>query len=222
MEGLNRELLAYREEAEFPMIRHPLVYAVPFFEHPDEVARLNKMLVSKREACNKALDEHEWSRFVFLHERAYRVEAFQEVQENLSDLLYWPLLREVWTDSENIFQNHMQWWEMLTAPRERRLLFTSCEDRPELKKLGEVIHIYRGTSQVEMDGHYLGYSWTLNEDKAKWFATRLHRPSDGQAVVASADTLKQNIVGYINARGEQEIVVEPKELQHLAWELADE
>jgi len=216
--GLDKELLAYREDAEFPMIRHPLVFAVPFFEHADEVTRLNKMLVTKKEQCDKALAAHEWSRFVFLHERPYRVEAFQEVQENLSDRDYWPLLREVWCDSENIFQNAMQWWEMLTTPRQRRTLFTPCEDRPALKKMPEMLHVYRGAQQIEMHGHYLGYSWTLNRDKAEWFATRLHRPSDGLAVIASADVLKEYIVGYINARGEQEIVVEPKELQHLAWE----
>jgi hypothetical protein len=218
MTGLNRELLAYKEDAEFPMIRHPLVYAVPFFDTPSEVDRLNKYLASKKEVCEKALGKHEYDRFVFLHERAYRIDAFQEVQENLSDQQYWPLLQEIWTDCENIFQNHIQWWEMLSSPRKRKAMFTPCADRGVLKKLPDELKIYRGTTAIERHGHYLGFSWTLDKDKARWFATRLNKPLDGTPMVASAIVAKKYICGYIDARGEQEIVVEPKELEGLEWE----
>lgn len=218
MTGLNRELLAYKEEGDFPMIRHPLVYAVPFHDIPSEVDRLNKYLASKKEQCEAAMSHKEYDRFVFLHERAYRIEAFQEVAEYLSDQQYWPLLSEIWTDSENIFQNAMQWWEMLSAPRARKAMFTPCADRAALKKLPAVLDIYRGTTAVEKHGHYLGFSWTLDKEKARWFATRLIKPSDGTPMIASAKVCKKYITGYMDGRGEKEIIVEPKELEGLEWE----
>jgi len=222
MENLDRELQAYLEtDGDFPMIRHPLVFAVPFLEIPEEVDRVNKQLAAKKEMVDKALANRRWSEFVFLHERPYRIGAFQEIHPDMTDREYWPLLRDVWTDSENIFQNHIEWWEALTSPRQRRVLFTSSADRAVLKKLPETIHVYRGTTQVEMDGHYLGFSWTLSEEKAVWFAKRFQRPSDGPPVIASADLLTKHAIGYIDGRGEQEIVVEPKELQRLDWELAE-
>lgn len=217
MNGLDKELMAYYEEAEFPMVRHPLVYAVPFFDSPDYVAQLNKQLVSKKEAVEKALMEKEYNRYVFLHERAYRIEAFQEIAPGLTDQQYWPLLREIWTDSENIFQNAMQWWEMISSPRQRRALFTACDCRGVLKRMPAELTIYRGTTDREMEGHYLGFSWTISREKAEWFATRLLK--EGQVpVVATATVRKKDIVGYIDGRGEQEIVVEPKDLQGLEWE----
>jgi len=221
MKGLDRELMMYREEAEFPMIRHPLVYAVPFFEHPTEVDRLNKMLASKKEAVQSALDAHRWTEYVFLHERPHRILAFMEIHPEIDNDVYWPLLRDIWTDSENIYQNHMVWWEMLSSPRDRRALFTAAEDRGTLKKLPNELFIYRGTQKIEMDGHYLGFSWTLDPGRAAWFATRLHKPSEGSAVVASAQVHKKYIVGFIDGRGEREIVVEPKELEQLAWEAVE-
>lgn len=223
MRGLDSELRRHYEDGGYmPMIRHPLVYAVPFFETDSEIVRLNKMLASKKKQCITALANHAYSQYIFLHERSYRVAAFFEIRENLDDKDYWPLLREVWSDSENIYENAMQWWELLSSPRRQRNLFTSCEDRSAYKKLPAELSIFRGTHQRETDGSYLGYSWTLSVERAVWFATRLHRPSDGRPVIGTAKVPKNKIVGYIDSRGEQEIVVEPRELIGLDWEGADE
>lgn len=214
---LHPELKRYLEQAEFPMIRHPLVYAVPFFDHPSTVDRLNKQLAAKKEAVEKARHKHNWSQFVFLHERPYRIQAFMEVQFEIPDDAYWKLLAEIWIDSENIFQNHMRWWEMLSAPRQKRILFTACDDRAALRKMPEELTIYRGTKAVERDGAYLGFSWTLDQEKAAWFAKRFECEEDGPPVVSTATCLRDNIVGYLTMRGEEEIVVQPKELSIVEW-----
>lgn len=215
MTRLDLELERYLEQAEFPMIRHPLVYAVPFFDHPTTVARLNKQLAAKKEAVEKAFGESNWAQFVFLHERPYRIQAFMDVQAEMYDKEYWPLLAEIWTDSENIFQNHMQWWEMLSAPRQKRELFTNCEDRKLLRKMPRELTIYRGTKACERNSHYLGFSWTTDRERAEWFATRILSEDDGPPVVAEATCRKRNIVGYITGRGEFEVVVEPKHVSSL-------
>ncbi len=219
MTELDRELAAYLEEGgkTYAMIRHPYVYAVPFFETEEEVQRLNAALKSKRAAIETALGEKDYNRFVFLHERPYRVHAFQEIALELSDVAYWPMLREIWSDSENVFQNHMLWWEMLTSPRKKRNLFTACEDRSAFKKQPSTLAIYRGTTDLEMNGHYLGFSWTLSEDKARWFASRFNKENENP-IVARAKVAKKDVIGFVKGRGEEEIVVEPRWLEGLVWE----
>lgn len=217
--NLHRDLKACHEEGgTFPMIRHPLVYAVPFFDSQSEILRLNRALKEKQKICQECLAGHNWAQYIWMHERPYRINAFLIIRENLSNKEYWSLLRDIWIDSENIYSNALEWWEMLSSPRTFRRRFTECEDRKRLKKMPDVLTIYRGTTEIERDGSYLGYSWTLDKKKAEWFAKRLLKPEDGDPCVASATVKKEDVIGFLSGRGEQELVVQNKDLRVIAWE----
>jgi len=220
MRGLHPELAAYLEEGGMfgvTLLRHPLVYAVPFFDTGSEVRRLNTMLEEKQNQCERARAEHDHAAYIFLHERPYRIGAFMELRDEMYDRNYWPLLREVWTDSENIYQHAMDWWECLSSDRRKRRLFTSCEDRAILRSMPNELRIYRGTSQEETLGTYLGFSWTTDRDKALWFARRFNR--EGVApTLASGYIKKCDALGYVNARGEKEVVALPRDITGLEWE----
>ncbi len=108
MTRLKIELSSCYVEEAWPMIKHPLVFAVPFFDTDVERARLNRVLESKQKAVKKAKNSHQWAAYIFLHERPFRVAAFFDIRESLEDNEYWDLLREIWVDTENVFENRMQ------------------------------------------------------------------------------------------------------------------
>lgn len=206
-------------EAMYPMIRHPLVYSI-YFENSIEVKRLNEQLKQKTKLADKARSEKQWSQYVFLHERPWRTHAFFEVREEMMDAAYWDLLGQIWIDSENIFQERVQWWELLTSPRLHREKFSDTPMREALAKQPDPVPIYRGTTSIEETGSYLGYSWTLDKSKAAWFATRFMRDEEefGHPVVVSGTVEKKCIIGFFGNRNEAEVVVMPADIQNIQWE----
>jgi len=54
-----------------------------------------------------------------------------------------------------------------------------------------------------------GMSWTLDPDKARWFADRGVHLDLGYPVVLEATVLKEDVFAYYNERKERELVVRP-------------
>jgi hypothetical protein len=84
---------------------HPLVQQLPGLVDPEHAAILNHRYREKRQYVEKAIADRDWSTFIFLNERPYRIGAFMEIAHELSNKEYWPLVSEMWSDSENIWQN---------------------------------------------------------------------------------------------------------------------
>lgn len=210
-EELHPDLQPYVEDEPelggFPMLRHPLVYSIPY--HPNLNAALNEQYKYKREGLAAALQLKNYSQFVWLYERPYRLEAFFGVAYLMEDEQYWSLLGEIWTDSENIGATLSSWRVALRVPRSKTWYFMNEDDREALEKLPEIFTIYRGTQE----GVPLGLSWTLDPDKAAWFANRFKPP---QPLVLKGTVSKANVFAYLEGRGEQEIVVLP---EHVAIEV---
>jgi hypothetical protein len=196
-------------------LRHPLVYSI--MHHETMNAHANAQYTYKQEALAKALDKCNWSQYIWLHERPYRLDAFCSIAWRLAPTkLYWELLGEIWIDSENIFQNRDEWrelleqtyddekkhWHHMSRP-EDRVVFTLP---PEKGGLLDHTLIYRGYSNEDgLDG----FSWTLDRARAKWFARR--RTSEGQtALVAEALVARADVLAYHTGRDEQEIVALPE------------
>ena len=103
-EELIPQLQPYLEDGVLgKQIRHPLVYQVPLWSN----GSANRMYLQKKAEVKLALKEKEWNRFVFLHERPYRLQAFLEIQDQLTDTQYWRLLADSWIDTENAWQNRV-------------------------------------------------------------------------------------------------------------------
>ena len=58
-----------------PMLKHPLVYSI--LHTPGLNALVNAQLKAKTAAVRRARAEREWSRYIYLHERPYRLDAFR-------------------------------------------------------------------------------------------------------------------------------------------------
>lgn len=188
----------YYVENGIPMIKHPLCFSIFHTEHMNH--RMNQYLKYKLEAVQEALDRKEYETFIFLHERPYRLEAFLEIERNLSDEEYWKILGDIWTDSENIWQNKIIWGALLTSSRPKRKYFMNDEERAEFEKLPEKLTIYRGYQPRK---NKTGYSYTTSKDKANWFAHRFHK--DGQ--VDTKVVNKDRVFAYLTRRSESEILI---------------
>lgn len=111
-EDLHPDLVPYLVvENKIPYLKHPLLYVIM----PSEAmyASYNKRYEVIKSMIAKSMEEEDFEGYVFHHERPYRVEAFMDIESNLSDKRYWSLLGEVWTDSENTWQNIDEWNELL-------------------------------------------------------------------------------------------------------------
>ena len=79
--------------------------------------------------------------------------------------------------------------------------FMDKEEREYLKKLPNQVWIYRGASDKN------GLSWTLDREKAEWFAQRNQHFMGEEMKVFEKKVHKNRIFAYLNGRKEQEIIL---------------
>lgn len=195
-EPLCEELSMYRGRSKsFEVIQHPLVFSVPYSE--TENALLNHTLKVKQEMANKYMDEEDWGGYVFLHETPCHLSAFEDISANLSSKEYWSLLGEIWVLSENIWQNQDKWQELLTSCRPDKEYFMEEEDRKYFNSLPDTITIHRGYKENKN-----GFSYSLSEEKAQWFANRWKK----EGVVITRTIKKEDAFAYMGGRKESEII----------------
>lgn len=89
-------------------------------------------------------------------------------------------------------------------------------DQEELKiynSLPNEITIYRGVEDNKKNG-VKALSWTLNKDKAKWFATRY----EDKGIMFTAKIKKEDVLAYFNSRKEEEVVIDYNNLELISTE----
>jgi hypothetical protein len=184
------------------MISHHFVHEI--FYVPEMNAVYNKQLEFKKERYREAVREKNFSTALYLHEKPYRLLAFSQLHQLMSDSEYWEYLRSIWVDSENIWQNQTLWLHFLSSDRPQREKFMDDDEHEHLKSLPERVKIYRGYA---VGKNIDGYSWTLSREKAEFFANRFYGLYEGR--VAEMDIPKAEIFAYISSRGEDEVIVLP-------------
>ena len=176
-------------------IEHPLVKEVFYAKEMNHL--YNEQLRLRKDKCQEALRKKDWHGYIWWHERPYRFNAFREVRQNMTDQEYWEVLREVWTDSENIWQNQQLWEECLLVPRPNEHFFMTAEEKEYLDSLPEVITIHRGYQRTPK-----GFSYSLSKTKARWFANRFSK----QGKVKSIRVRKSEVFAFVDSRSEKEII----------------
>lgn len=206
-EALHPDLAPFVEQMDvgdsgLKMLRHPLQYSVPHCEQMN--ALINARYAQTRQRADQFLASGEWNRFIWIHERPHRLDAFLQVK--VPPEAYWPTLAELWTDTENFWQNKRIWSQLFAARipgRSTGLMMPG--ELQALAALPEVIPIYRGGRSAA------GLSWTVDKRKARWFATRWSQSHK----LYSAAVEKKHVIAYFEARGEKEIVVERRRLRNV-------
>ena len=138
---------------------------------------------------------------------AYKLTFFKYVNEYLNEKDFARMLRNTWIDVEftsdntnTSFKERLSWFQKANSQ------YLMCEkDFKRWKGLKEVTTIYRGCRNQEKE---LGMSWTLDKEKAEWFATRLANEDD-IPVIYTYDIDKKYIFAYFSERDEAEIIINP-------------
>lgn len=197
-EPLHPDLVPYFEAdgALGAQVRHPLVYQVPLWSN----GSANAYYLQKKKDLGKALEEKNYNRVVYLHERPYRLQAFIQIAKYLSDEKYWSFLASIWTDTENAWQNLDEWRKLFNSSRPKRQRLMDRDEVLAYDSLPNTVKIYRGCQKgINEDG----ISWTLKRDKAEWFATRFSK--DG--VVLEKEIQKKDIIAVFTNRNEFEVII---------------
>src|SRR5215475_3885651 len=183
------------------MVHHPLI--IEIFYRPGKCALINESFRQKHELAKNYLAEKKWRSYIFLIERPYRLDALLKCAElGLKGNEYWKAVSLVWIDTENVHQHLGKWkriWSINPAMRE---LIMDEEERAALADLPNEITVWRGTKHQRGIN---GLSWTLEKDRAIWFAKRhvlkRHKPRLVEGFVH-----KKHVLAYFLGRGEKEIV----------------
>lgn len=214
-EPLHEDLVPYLGKGVLGQsLRHPLVFHVAYTETMNKL--INQQYRVRVEERERFIREGNWSSFVFLHERAYRLNALDEViwgHDVTDPKIVWPLVAETWTDSENIHENLDQWREMwdLDLPHRYELTMDD-EDRAAFDALPEVIDVYRGVGHPDA---VEGLSWTTDREKAVWFSRRFEGLADRTPILVSGKVEKNDVLAHLLGRGESEIVVLPENVMNV-------
>lgn len=189
----------YRDEHLGPCIKHPLLFSVPHMEPLN--AMCNKRLEWVKDRVATAKLAGNFGAFIMFHERPYRWDALQELDDDLGldNATFWELFGEVWIDSENIWQ-HFDWIaDQLRDDRPGKENIMDAAERKAFAALPDMVTLYRG-HQVR-NRH--GLSWTLDYSKAEWFAKRFQSK---RWQVDTRSVPKDHLVALLLGRGEQEII----------------
>ena len=217
---LNADLKEYITEWSFgKSIHHPLLVVAPMGDSSILITQYNLQYESKTIQVQNAIERKDVDEFIYLHERPYRhdalLQAYGEWWTPESEEDYWDVVGSVWIDSENIYQNRYSWRSLLTEQYSYPHLMMDEKEKAFFDSLPEEITIFRGG----MDDK--GFSWTLDKDKAVWFADRWQMNGnlgDKSNVTKRHNTNlfektinKNDALAYLNGRGESEIIYIPEE-----------
>lgn len=199
-EELEPELARHLQEGPLgTMIHHRLVIEISY--HSQFNRMYNQQFRKKTEVIRKASETGDWVKYVFLHERPYRLEAFMEIEEHVPDDHYWSLVHSIWIDTENAGQNLMEWLDIWHADRPGREGGMSDQEREHLAQLPPMVEVWRGARRSD----HLALSWSLNKKKAMWFARRFAKKGERLFLMRGL-VKKEDILAVILGRNEWEVV----------------
>ena len=185
------------------MIHHPLIIASVYGTDIEQIERFNAAYAKMMKLAREFKSKRQFASYLLLIKRPYRLDVFvDELIPLLKDQQYWKLLSNIWTDAENPHVNHSTWVHLFASKRKFRPLLMNKAERAALAAMPEVLTVYRGGRTKR------GLSWTLSEEKARWFADR-HKDK-GVNKVFKGTVPKHKVYAYLNGRKEEEIVVDPK------------
>ena len=196
----------FDESGKLPVLRHPLLIEVMFVPTLGSVKWAMAISEIREKSVEKALSEQNFASYVFQHERPFRLQAFLEIQYSItSDSVYWGLVDDLWSDSEQpcFFENNRHAWRSIWEDEcYYSKPYPPCptDEVDAFNKLPDTITVYRG-------GHKDGLSWTLSEEKAKWFGERNYYFNEQETPLWKMDIKKKDIAWFTNSRNEQEVIL---------------
>lgn len=139
----------------------------------------------------------------------YRIQYLHLIKDllnpkELSEQLGW-----VWVQTEYPHQYDLKMLTGLFEIADKRSLMND-EELKGLDYMPEMVDVYRGTQSEK--AKVRGMAWTLDKDKAIWFANRWKTL---RGKVYRATIPKTAIYAYFKGRNEEEIVLNPRRLRNV-------
>lgn len=137
------------------------------------------------------------------------------------DRAYWSLVIHTLRNSTNMHGQEDYVLKALDCSRSGKTEGLCGEDYEAYKALREPIVGWRGvnahTEEEAAAAVRNGFSWTIDRDRALFFAKR-PMEVDGKPFVARAVFSKRDIDAYIPSQSEGEFIVRPSEAREFDWE----
>lgn len=148
----------------------------------------------------------------------HRLEPFLKLQGALSNQDFWRLLREVWLGVEVVLPDVRVWRKLWTARAPQPDTVMTPQERDRLAALPSRLTLFRGFTHSR---GVRGWSWTLTESKARWFAEHangkrrqhLGGMQTGRPQVAIGVCERRDVLALFEERDEDEIVIDPRRIQ---------
>ena len=138
-----------------------------------------------------------------------KFQAFLAIKPLLKNRLYWYALQLAYTASDNLFDYKADVFKAFSADHTERDHLMNARERNYLNRLPDEITIYRGMTKSELDSGNFGISWTLNRERAEFFAktyARNYATDKYEKVVHALTIKKQDVIAYFAGRKEFEII----------------
>lgn len=133
-----------------------------------------------------------------------RLRAFEQIAWRFTDVGYWQVFRHIYEMSESIYRDQDVLRRLFQSERPGREYFMSTDERKKLAEMGNWLQVYRGC----WSGNTSSWSFTLSKKVARFFATRC--PYDNKPVILICRVKRENVLGYLTGRQEEEIVAAPE------------
>lgn len=152
--------------------------------------------------------------FITLVTKPYLVSVYSHIRTYLSPADNAEVLRYVWTTSETpnmpVGMTHSQ---LITAFKKAdKESLMDADERETWASLPEQVKVYRGVPDKAGKKGPKALSWTLDKERAKWFATRY----EDTGVVWSGTIPKEYVHAYFD--GESEAIIDYRHLEALQQE----
>jgi hypothetical protein len=143
--------------------------------------------------------------------RPHRLFWAYETMAGWTDDEWRELAPMLWMDAEPGGRQRGAWLTLLRIAHDRVGLLR--DEQGEQLPEGDV-EIYRGVSGAPRPGCRSGLSWTLDIERARWFAIRF-AVVHGNPRVYSATVDSQAVLAFLTGRHEREVVVDPHDLRRV-------
>lgn len=176
-------------------------------ENPEDLDDWRKEMSGMIDRCDSAMA------VVFLVTKSYSFGFLKYAQKDLDKDDLAKVLAYMWIHTEeprndpNLSKSKLL---SMFKSAEPTALMNDAEFR-DFQNLPDTVTVYRGVTSYNSK-NVLALSWTLDRDKAEWFAHRFGE--DGTVYEAQID--KEHIYALFNGRDESEVIVDPKYLQNIA------
>ncbi|TLP36214.1 hypothetical protein [Arcobacter arenosus] len=110
--------------------------------------------------------------------------------------------------------NESESWEPLPKITKNLYHLMTESDKKTFNNLPDIVEIYRGTSIIESEGNILdfGQSWSLDIEKARYFAYELEQEEDKNLdrIVLKCEVFKSHIYAFSHHQSEELCIINPK------------